>query len=139
MSIALMGLVWDSPVKSARMRLILLAIADSANDDGACWPSVGTLAKRAGCSLSTARGLVAELEQRGVLTREVRNRKTDGGQTSNMLQLNIDMLRDLEVGAPPAGDSAGQEEPSVEPPDRSFGCCAAWRGHAVLRAGALPA
>ncbi|MGB5255148.1 MAG: helix-turn-helix domain-containing protein, partial [Sedimenticolaceae bacterium] len=33
------------------LKLVLMALADAADDQGVCWPSVSTLAKK--CSVST--------------------------------------------------------------------------------------
>ena len=47
MSIKVMSAVWaNAPVRGGRL-LILLALADFANDNGICWPSVETLGKKA--------------------------------------------------------------------------------------------
>lgn len=116
MSIGLMSLVWKSRIDGARKRLVLLALADAANDEGACWPSVETIGRKAGCAVSTARGILAELEAEGILTREVRRRKGDGGQTSNMITLMIDKLSDLGTETPPAGNSAGGPAGESAPP-----------------------
>lgn len=69
MSIKIMSAVWDSSVKTqsdkAKTRhhakkLVLLALADNANDDGVCWPSIKTLARK--CDLSP-QGVLNQLEQ----------------------------------------------------------------------------
>lgn len=117
MSIALMTLVWKTRIDGARKRLVLLALADSANDEGACWPSVETIGRKAGCAVSTARGILAELEAEGILAREERWRSRDGGQSSNMITLKIDKLAELAIDTPPTRNSAPQEEPSLEPPE----------------------
>lgn len=46
-SIKVMSSVWESaPVRGGRL-LVLLALADFANDNGICWPSITTLAQKA--------------------------------------------------------------------------------------------
>ena len=50
MSIRLMTRVWDLELGSHTEKLVLLALADNANDDGVCWPSIGTLAEK--CNLT---------------------------------------------------------------------------------------
>ncbi len=47
MSIAWMTRIWRSqePRRSSH-RLLLLALADNANDEGICWPSLRTLSKK---------------------------------------------------------------------------------------------
>jgi hypothetical protein len=46
MSIKIMSQVWDSEKFDGRTLLLLLALADSANDEGVCWPSLQTLMKK---------------------------------------------------------------------------------------------
>ena len=50
MSIRLMTWVWANSPYSGERLLLHLALADFANDDGVCFPSHGTLAKKARCS-----------------------------------------------------------------------------------------
>lgn len=50
LSISLMAAVWRLKTGSHTEKLVLLALADNANDSGVCWPSVGTIAKK--CNLS---------------------------------------------------------------------------------------
>ena len=47
MSIAWMNYVWEHSDQKGTSLLLLLAIADHANDDGICWPSVARLAHKA--------------------------------------------------------------------------------------------
>jgi hypothetical protein len=72
LSIKLMTAVWESDVQPAGKRLVLLALADSANDEGVCWPSMATIARKAGIGLSSARKACAALEEEGLLVREER-------------------------------------------------------------------
>ncbi len=78
MSIAWMTRVFASPEPTqATERLMLLALADNANDQGVCWPSMNTL--RLKCALKTIRGaekVVARLEKSGFVERELRDGKT---------------------------------------------------------------
>ncbi len=70
--------VFASPKpRQATERLMLLALADNANDQGVCWPSMNTL--RLKCALKTIRGaekVVARLEASGFVERELRDGKT---------------------------------------------------------------
>jgi hypothetical protein len=45
MSIKIMSLVWETDL-SGSQKLVLLALADAANDEGYCWPSLNTIAKK---------------------------------------------------------------------------------------------
>jgi hypothetical protein len=66
-----MSLVWDAEIPAGE-KLVLLALADCANDQGLCWPSVATLAKKTGQSERTVQGALKGLEAAGHLTRDQR-------------------------------------------------------------------
>lgn len=69
MSIALMTEVWNSVLPTATHKLVLLAFADFANDDGACWPSKARVAARSQLSPRQVQRIIADLQQLGVLAR----------------------------------------------------------------------
>ena len=73
MSIRLMTVVWDIDLPPGE-KLVLLALADQANDQGTqCWPSVETIAHRSGQGVRTVRRALASLEKAGHLTRKHRD------------------------------------------------------------------
>jgi hypothetical protein len=53
MSIRIMTKVWDSGLLEGSTLLLLLALADSANDEGFCWPSAATLMTKTRLSHAT--------------------------------------------------------------------------------------
>ena len=62
MSLTWRNRVWASPEPShSTDRLMLLALAEYADDEGICWPGVATLQRR--CSLKTLRGARKVLER----------------------------------------------------------------------------
>jgi len=66
--------------------VVYAVLAEYANADQECWPSVSTVAKRANLAVRTVQTAVAELEEQGWLT--VRGRVTDSGhQTSNLYKV----------------------------------------------------
>lgn len=68
-----MTLVWETDLPPGE-KLVLLALADQANDQGTqCWPSVETIAKRSGQNSRTVRRALASLETKGHLTRKHRD------------------------------------------------------------------
>lgn len=67
MSIEISALVWDHSVHAANPLNTMLALADMANHDGYCWPSVDSLAKRCRCSERQMQRIIAELEESGEL------------------------------------------------------------------------
>jgi hypothetical protein len=94
MSIRLMTWVWANSPYSGERLLLHLALADFANDDGVCFPSHGTLAKKARCSMSwvsksirqmVADGLVEIVEPAGEGRGKVgRYRLLKGGTESDL-------------------------------------------------------
>lgn len=68
-----MALVWELDLPPGE-KLVLLALADQANDDGRqCWPAVETIAHRSGQGVRTVRRALASLETAGHLTRQHRD------------------------------------------------------------------
>jgi hypothetical protein len=73
----------DSPVA----KLVLVKLADLANADNICWPSMSHLAQHCSCSERTARRIIKKLEQRQLL--DVHPRSKNGIKTSNQYWLRI--------------------------------------------------
>jgi hypothetical protein len=70
------------------LKLVLMALADSAGDQGVCWPSVSTLSKKCSVSTRTVRRSLRVLMDSGTLIAEAR-RRSDGSSTSNRYRLLI--------------------------------------------------
>ena len=70
MSIKIMSLVFESETLGATERLVLLALADHANDDGVCYPSTGRLCQRTGLKERAVQGHIKTLVAGGYLTIE---------------------------------------------------------------------
>lgn len=64
-----MTLVWDLKIP-AKDKLILLALADCANDEGLAWPSIATMARKCGCDERTVQRNLRTLEEAGFIRRE---------------------------------------------------------------------
>lgn len=68
MSVRVMSWVWERSQSGPTQRLVLLAIADCANDRGAdAYPATSTIAKKTGLSERGVRKAIAELETLGEL------------------------------------------------------------------------
>lgn len=85
MSVRWTALIWDEAkdLEGSKL-LLLLAIADHANDDGVCYPKVETLAKKARLSVRQTQRLLAQLEQAGYMIRD--NAGGRGRPTNYILQ-----------------------------------------------------
>lgn len=67
MSIKVLSHVWEHSQLSGTELLMLLAIADNADDDGICWYSVKSLAAKARVSPRQAKRLINQIEESGEL------------------------------------------------------------------------
>jgi hypothetical protein len=63
-----MQLVWDAKLEPMQ-KLVLVAMADNANDEGECWPSVPYLARKTGAGTRTVQRAIIALDENGHLTR----------------------------------------------------------------------
>ena len=88
MSIAAMNWAWGlslSPVQ----KLVLMALADAADDEGVCWPSVATLARKSCVSKRTVQRTLQALIDAELLHAEARFRG-DHSRSSNRYRLAME-------------------------------------------------
>ena len=76
MSIAAMNAVWSRPEPKGAKRLILLALADWADDAGLSWHSIGHLARKAAVSERHVTRALREMEAEGLVRVERRPEST---------------------------------------------------------------
>lgn len=88
---------------SAAVKLVLVKLADNANEDGDCWPSVSYQSRETELSDRTVRKSIKRLVILGKVS--VERRIGPSGQRSNMYRLNVPW-RKLRLGYPPAASSA---------------------------------
>lgn len=69
MSVRVMSDVWAISLPDSD-KIVLLALADCANDEGGCWPSMATLARKCSKSDRTIQASIKSLVAAGHLTRE---------------------------------------------------------------------
>jgi hypothetical protein len=69
MSVRVMSQVWEIDIP-AKDKLVLLALADCASDEGLAWPSIATLARKCSRDERTVQRNLRELESAGHITRE---------------------------------------------------------------------
>jgi len=82
-----MNWAWHQALKPVP-KLVLMALADAADDQGICWPSVATLASKVGVSTRTVRRVMQELISGKLLVTEQRYR-SDGSCSSNRYRLSL--------------------------------------------------
>lgn len=68
-----MSAVWDYPCESSTQKLVLLALADNANDEGVCWPALNTIAKKCDLDKSNVCRHTKRLVKLGLVSVELRN------------------------------------------------------------------
>lgn len=106
MSMELMVKAMKTKVGNPLRKLVLIKLADNANDMGECWPSYQHIADQCEIGRSTVKVHIRELEKSGLLRREFR-RKGELNQ-SNVFHLA------LEGGAAPAlGGGAADNPPGA--------------------------
>ncbi|EHI3668693.1 TPA: helix-turn-helix domain-containing protein, partial [Salmonella enterica] len=72
MSMNLMAKAMSIKVGNPLRKLVLIKLADNANDEGECWPSYQHIADQCEVSRSTVKSHIRALEDMGLLKREFR-------------------------------------------------------------------
>ena len=96
MSVRIMSEVFEKSRTQGNARLVLLALADSCNDDASCWPSIRKIAEKANISEPITKKYLNALIQIGVITRDERE-DFSGRQTSNLYTINVEKIGDDEI------------------------------------------
>lgn len=91
MSILLQSRVWDITWPTQSQLLVMLKLADHANDEGDnVWPSKSSIAKKAQCSESTVKNTLRALRNCGLLL--VKREGGSGPGSSTVYQINVPLL-----------------------------------------------
>lgn len=117
MSIRAMTAVWEHSQHQDTKLTLMLALADSANDDGDAWPSLLGLARKIRRSERQTRYLLRQLEASG----EITTRREAGPRGKNIYHLNLPgaaLDRPAKPAPrqrplPPTGAAAPAPKPSV--------------------------
>lgn len=106
------ALTWSFtlPLQDMAAKAVLHALADHADEDGKCWPSLRRIALFAGCSENTARRALQRVEAMGIVHREPR-----AGQ-SDMFFLNMEFDPSHD-GTPSTVAPLPTEAPPLPPRD----------------------
>ena len=65
-----MTAVWDREDLSSTQKLVLLSLADWANDEGLCWPSIDRLAIKTSMAGRSVQRIIRDLESMGFVRRD---------------------------------------------------------------------
>lgn len=108
MSLKASAWAWCVPVEKASERLVLLALADRADDKGYCYPSVKDICERTSLDRKAVFRALSTFSDRGVVT--VQKRK---GVHANSYTLAVDcpFLCSTEIGTSPNGNDPKEEQP----------------------------
>jgi len=111
-SIAAMNWAWRQRL-SPTPKLVLMALADAADDHGVCWPSVATLSGKCTVSPRTVQRVLRMLVEQQLLVAEARHRQ-NGACSSNRYRLAVKGGDNL---SPPDTDVTTPCQPCQGPPD----------------------
>ena len=133
MSIQAVAWAISQHIGSPTGKVLLMCLANYANEHGECWPSQKTISKEAELGERATRDWLKKLEQAGFIERHRRNR-SDGSRTSDFIILNLNKRADSKPktltadnaarpnqaasGSTPNGTSCRskrQEVPDIEP------------------------
>uniref|UniRef100_UPI00288ABB2C helix-turn-helix domain-containing protein n=1 Tax=Proteus columbae TaxID=1987580 RepID=UPI00288ABB2C len=96
MSMLLMAKAMQLQVGSTAQKMVLLKLADNANDKGECFPSYETIARHCEISRQSAINHIKNLCKKGFVRKVTR--KTDKGHTSNLYILDLE-AKSLDEGS----------------------------------------
>jgi hypothetical protein len=96
MSVRIMSEVFEKSRTQGNARLVLLALADSCSDEGVCFPSLKTIARKANISEETTRKFLHAFEKIGLVESEDRFSPV-GRRTSNTYKINLNKVGDDEL------------------------------------------
>jgi transcription initiation factor IIE alpha subunit len=79
---------FDQPTPGTAHKLVLILLADWADETGTAWPRQSTIATKAQMSIRHVRDVLSELESAGLIHR-VKTRRRDGRQGSDRYVLQL--------------------------------------------------
>jgi len=115
MSIFYLSHAWKIKDVTPSEKIILISLADQANDDGVCWPSVQTLSLRTALKERTVRKVINDLAEKGFL--KINRRKGSSNYYDLTPALNAP-LHDMHPSnkAPTPAPDAPPPAPDAPPP-----------------------
>ena len=119
MSIQAMTWAWALEALDTSQAMVLLALADAANDDGfACWPSQETLARKSRMSVRSVKRHIATLRDAGLI--DVETQSSTRGRRANLYRLHVGAEVDLSAVSRQRAklapsNSTGEEKVDIPP------------------------
>jgi len=95
MSVKIMSYVWEVPLFKGSDKLVMLCLADFSNDEGCCWPSIETISRKSGISVSTVKSSIKNLVNANWLIKKNQFKKVEGKsvRASNQYALPVQRLK----------------------------------------------
>ncbi|MCQ0806306.1 helix-turn-helix domain-containing protein [Klebsiella pneumoniae] len=116
MSMTLMAKAMAIKTGNPIRKLVLIKLADNANDYGECWPSYKHIADHCECSKSAVRDHIDALISMGLLVKENRPGVKNGkGNASNLYCMKLDNPMPPKSTAPMPSESTGMPSESIAP------------------------
>ena len=112
MAVMLMAKAFGVNVGNAGKKLVLLKLADNANDKGECWPSYQHIADQCEISKRSAMKYIEQLIADGWIKKQVR--KGPKGNSTNMYMVTLEGER----AAPPSEQSSPGSEQAAPPSEQ---------------------
>jgi hypothetical protein len=106
MSIEIMSAVWKFTMENHTQKLVLIALADNANDQGSCYPSIPTLAMKCDLCENGVRNQIRAFQKSGMLTV-----RTGGGKLANTYQFDLKKLVKAPLHAMHPTPAPGEGDP----------------------------
>lgn len=94
MSIKCMTAVWQSAQVNSTQLLVLLCLADFADEENTCYPSQETIAQKCRMSTRNVRDIVSKLESIGLVTKLF----IGNGYKSSRYRINVEKFTGLDKG-----------------------------------------
>jgi len=115
MSTTWMVKAFSCKLKSAGRKLVLIKLADNANDEGVCWPSVQHIADHSEMSARTVRRHLKDLEEAGFIEIEKR-RLNNFVNRSNLYRLKFGEGQEYSPDSDPSSGNENPPSDTDEPP-----------------------
>ena len=118
MSMLLMVKAMQTKVGNPLRKLVLIKLADNANDLGECWPSYQHIADQCEISRRSVINHIKALESAGMLVKQYRT-GTQKPNASNLYTLNLDGAVNSPSATPAPASAAPAPPPSAAPAPRT--------------------
>ncbi len=134
MSISCIAWAFEQDCRSSGEKLVLLKLADNANDDGVCWPAQATIGRHCGMKRNSVNYHINNLAECSIIS--IEKRFVEGVRIPNVYRLHVGGVVDTaDRGSRHSGqgvvDTADTEPSSTEPSIEPIEARSQANGHAL--------